>query len=120
MSPGPLSHSSCTTGGAPSRRWTVAALLIAMVGFAGAVFADATASPHGTKVVQDSKSKAERLAPVQVDDATGQAIVNVPARPNSQGQITPLAPPSNDDVCGATVLPDGPYPFVTAPEDVTD
>ena len=104
-----------------SLAWVAGALLVATAGFAGAVLADGSADPPGKKVVPFPKSKTERLAPAVVDDATGSPVgVSAPPKPQSRSGIPPLSPPSNDDACTAIILPDGPYPFVTAAEDLSE
>src|SRR5262245_49810837 len=105
MSPSPLSSKPCTKGGTWSRRWIAVALAVALVGFVGSAFAK-TAKP-----IANAKPVAAR----SVDDASAQTTTlsetRAPGSPNA---------PSNDDCSGAVVIPDGPYPVLTAPVNAID
>jgi hypothetical protein len=90
--------------------------IVAMLGVAGFAVA-ATGTNHGTKVVPvGADVKAAKATLSQVADAPQGTATN--SAPHSG--ITPLAPPANDDCTGATVIPSGSLPAVSAPVDITD
>jgi uncharacterized repeat protein (TIGR01451 family) len=110
---------SCRTSANRSYRWIAVFTIVALLGFAGYVWAAGspdetlTNTRPGTKVVpmgQDAKAtKAERT--LTADGA--QAVATTAASPRSG--VTPLAPPANDECEGAVVIPSGSLPVVTAP-----
>jgi len=92
-----------------------------MVGLAGAVFADATTGNHGApaNTVSDAKF-AKTLAVVDGDNSSTGMSPTGPADDGGRTAASPLAPPSNDDCSGALVIPDGPYPLSTTPENISE
>ena len=97
MSSSPMSNTRCTTGGTQSRRWIIAALVVALIGLGVPAFAD-TAPAKKLEMKPAAKSTDERVPKVEIVPDSGS---------RSGGS---LAAPGNDDCSGAIPIPDGPYP----------
>jgi uncharacterized repeat protein (TIGR01451 family) len=102
------------TGENRSYRWLALAPIVAMLGFAGVVVAD-TGNNHAKKLgTWITVQKPTFVSDVAI---APQACVAPEPHPGN----APLAAPPNDDCAGAVVIPSsGPFPYDTAPVDVTD
>jgi len=106
----------CRTSESRSYRWIAVLTIFAMLGFAGFALAD-TGAHHGTKLVPNSETSSN-LTGKNVAEAP---IVKRTVPVGGHDANAALSIPANDDCSGAIAIPPaGPFPYTTAPVDVTD
>jgi len=107
------------TTGRRSQLWVALSTSVVVLGLAGFVVAAGRTTTARKLVPLGEDAKAKKVLGMKPDADATVPSRNAPAA-KSKPAIVPLDVPSNDDCSGAIAIPDGPFPLVTQPVDITD